>query len=115
MDVRACLVERRNVAGEGKHEEGREGRTWDQEEAVGTELQRGERHGCQVWDLDCSKPVWRALKGGSGRGTQAGKTGERGEIIYTSFLIAWPWRTPRSLWLCRTEGGLEATLAVWFV
>lgn len=115
MDVRACLVERRNVAGEGKREEEREGRTWDQEEAVSKELQRGERHGCQVWDLDCTSLCGVPRREAVGGEPEPETLVRWGKLIYTSFPIARPWRTPRSLWLCRTEGGLEAILAVWFV
>lgn len=56
-------VERRNVSGEGKHRVVREGRAWNQEEAVPTE-----RRGTEAWpagmDQVCRKPMWYAIKGG---------------------------------------------------
>lgn len=65
LDVRACLTERRNVAGEGKQGGVRAGRSSEQEEAG-----ESAEHGPQVGDLVCRNPPRCPLKGGSRGGVR---------------------------------------------
>ena len=91
LDVGAYLIERRNVAGEGKHRVVREGRTSNQEEAASAGLGR-ERHRAwpSVRDQVCRNPRGCTLKGGS-RGVGGGdwKLDSKGESHKTPFITTW--------------------------